>query len=500
MRMAAAERESDDDDLVRAADLASRTAKGPWRDRFEKKVSVKRRIAGHQGLRGCRARGGPVRERAHGSRAHRRAVARAPSRGGRAGPRDVRARGSHERARAPDRCRSRKDEQAEIDARVEAWLHVAQLRERRGDVTGAAESLRHAARLDPAPLERWSQLERVAALAGNAVGTRGGAQRDRVARRARRTASGPSAARARLRGGRSILASVEAHWQRVLDLRPDDEEADFAIEELYARKNEHGRLAEHLEKRAERLGPFPGPSRDATRRASAARRASSSSASACSSRRPPSSSAWWPSGRTTRAPGVDRGICSSGKASTRAPCPFTRRSRRSRQTRRPGAIFSARRDRGASLRQSGSRRRDCASRRRTQRGLCTRAASARRHRARTRGPCDARPDPRCARGFADRERRAAQRLAHRGGAGRSAGRRRASRGRRTRRRQRSSLRTGPRRSSSPAGSSTACVVRHARSGSRDARRARSRDRTALGGRCGPRDLSPRGGARRRTRG
>jgi len=255
MRMAAAERESDDDELVRAADLASRSTTGPWRERFETKVSVKRRIAAHQAFADAEREAGRF-ENALGALERIAQLSPEPL------PEvDAQVRATYELAGRTKELEHRsvsvaQDEQAEIDARVEAWLHVAQLRERRGDVTGAAESLRHAARLDPAPLERWSQLERVAALAGNAT-VRAEALNEiesRVERDAR-----PAVLRrlAHAYEEAGDLAAVEATWQRVLDLRPDDEEADFAIEELLARKNEHARLAEHLEKRAERLARFP---------------------------------------------------------------------------------------------------------------------------------------------------------------------------------------------------------------------------------------------------
>jgi tetratricopeptide (TPR) repeat protein len=255
-RMAAAERESDDDELVRLADLASPNVTGPARERFEKKVSPARRIAAHTAFAEAERLAGRY-ESAIASLERVAAL----------GPPDARAevdanvRGIYELAGRAEELERRalsvaEDEQAAIDARVEAWLELASLRERRGDVGAATESLRLAARLDPTPLERWSQLERVAALAGN-FSVRAEALVEietRVAADAK-----PAVLRrlAHAHEDAGDLAAVEATWHRVLALRPDDEEADFAIEELLARQNEHARLADHLEKRAERLSKFP---------------------------------------------------------------------------------------------------------------------------------------------------------------------------------------------------------------------------------------------------
>ncbi len=255
MRMAAAERESDDDELVRAADLASRTAQGPWRERFEKKVSVQRRIAAHQVFADAERHAGRFESALA-------ALERIAELNPEAAPDvDAQVRATYELAGRAEELELRtlsvaQDEQAVASARVDAWLEVAQLRERRGDVTGAAESLRIAARLDPTPLERWSQLERVSALAGNAV-VRAEALNEIEARVTQDARPAVLRRLAHTYEEAGDLAAVEATWHRVLALRPDDEEADFAIEELLARQNDHARLADHLEKRAERLKSFP---------------------------------------------------------------------------------------------------------------------------------------------------------------------------------------------------------------------------------------------------
>ncbi len=256
MRMAAAEREGDDDELVRLADLASRSVGGAPRERFDKKVSVERRIAAHATF--------AESERLAGR--YESAIT-SLERVGELGPPEARAeidaqvRAIYELAGRAEELEHKalsvaEDQQSAIDQRVDAWLEIANLRERRGDVAAAAESLRTAALLDPTPLERWSQLERVAALAGN-FPVRAEALNQIEARVA--TDAKPAVLRrlAHAYEDAGDLAAVETTWLRVLALRPDDEEADFAIEELLARQNEHQRLADHLEKRAERLSKFP---------------------------------------------------------------------------------------------------------------------------------------------------------------------------------------------------------------------------------------------------
>ncbi len=256
LRMAAAEREGDDDDLVRLADLASPNVTGPARERFEKKVSAARRIGAHAAFAESERLAGRY-ENAIAS-LERIAALGPPEQRAEV---DAQARAIYELAGRAEELERRalsvaEDEQNAIDSRVDAWLELANLRERRGDVAAAAESLRIAASLDPTPLERWSQLERVAALAGNFV-VRAQALNEIESRVSQESKPAVLRRLAHAYEDADDLEAVEATWHRVLALRPDDEEADFAIEELLARKNEHARLADHLEKRAERLSKFP---------------------------------------------------------------------------------------------------------------------------------------------------------------------------------------------------------------------------------------------------
>jgi len=256
LRMAAAERESDDDELVRLADLASPSVTGPARERFEKKVSAQRRIAAHAAFAESERLAGRF-ENAIAALERVAALGPPESRA----EVDAQIRSIFELAGRAEELERRalsiaEDEQNAVDARVDAWLELANLRERRGDVQAAAESLRIAAALDPSPLERWSQLERVAALAGN-FSVRAHALNE-IEKRVSPDAK-PAVLRrlAHAYEDADDLDAVEATWHRVLAIRPDDEEADFAIEELLARRNDHRRLADHLEKRAERLSQFP---------------------------------------------------------------------------------------------------------------------------------------------------------------------------------------------------------------------------------------------------
>jgi tetratricopeptide (TPR) repeat protein len=138
-------------------------------------------------------------------------------------------------------------------ARADRWMEIAQRREVRGDTMGAVRALVEACRLDPGPLERWSALERVAEAAGD-LGARVEAM-EAIALRV--DARGQIAVFKRLahvhdRGG--DLAAAEHSWRRVLALDPQDEEADHAIEAMVVARGRYDELADHLKRRADRLG------------------------------------------------------------------------------------------------------------------------------------------------------------------------------------------------------------------------------------------------------
>ncbi|HSQ68102.1 MAG TPA: hypothetical protein VLM85_33055, partial [Polyangiaceae bacterium] len=168
-KMAAAERESDDDELIRQADLASRESEPALRARFEKKIPAARRIRAHRAFAEAERLAG----RYDGAIASLERIAEL-------GPPEARAevealvRATFEMAGQAEELERRalaraKDGGATPLARADAWTELAQLCEQRGEVGDAARALHEAARLDPDPLERWSQVERVSALSGDST-------------------------------------------------------------------------------------------------------------------------------------------------------------------------------------------------------------------------------------------------------------------------------------------------------------------------------------------
>jgi tetratricopeptide (TPR) repeat protein len=141
--------------------------------------------------------------------------------------------------------------------RADRWSEIAERRESRGDKPGAVRALLEACKLDPAPLQRWSWLERVAEIAGDA-GARVHALEEIAERVADdgRVAVFKRLARAHERRGDPEAAT--ATWQKVLAMDPADEEADQAIESLIVARGQYGDLAGHLARRAERLAGQPG--------------------------------------------------------------------------------------------------------------------------------------------------------------------------------------------------------------------------------------------------
>ena len=62
-------------------------------------------------------------------------------------------------------------------------------------------------------------------------------------------------ARLRMQAGEDLTA--EAAWNRVLELAPDDEDADYALETIYVTRGAHASIAEQLARRALRLAGDP---------------------------------------------------------------------------------------------------------------------------------------------------------------------------------------------------------------------------------------------------
>lgn len=260
----AAERESDDEALLREADMVARVlGQTPSTERFEKKVPAKKRAAAWRTLADAeRAKGHYERvlealERckvlapAEEQLALEAEIREVYTLAGRVEDLEVRARHEAER-----------DDAAE-SARADHWAEVAHLREQRGDVSGALQALLEAARLDAGPLERWSALERIAALAGaSEARVRALFEIERRVDDEARPAVLRRLAHAQEEAG--DLAAVEATWHRVLALKPDDEEADRAIESSLAQSSNFEGLADHLSRRADRLRGAPD-SRDTLR-------------------------------------------------------------------------------------------------------------------------------------------------------------------------------------------------------------------------------------------
>jgi len=136
--------------------------------------------------------------------------------------------------------------------RADHWMEIATRREARADLAGAVKAVVEACRLDPEPLERWSALERIADLAGDAAATVEAMEAIAV----RVDARGRVAVFKRLAPFHERCAdpvAAEHAWRRVLLLDPNDEDADHAVESIVAASGRFEELAEHLRRRADRL-------------------------------------------------------------------------------------------------------------------------------------------------------------------------------------------------------------------------------------------------------
>ncbi|MFO0739726.1 MAG: hypothetical protein U0270_27760 [Labilithrix sp.] len=136
--------------------------------------------------------------------------------------------------------------------RAQRWVELAKVRQERGDAAGAADALFQAATEEPTA-ERWSAVEQAAESAG----------RDHVRVEAlqhlARLATEPGARLlilkrlAQIEGGRGSLASAETAWREVMEIDPDDADADAALEALLVSRGSFDDLAEHMGERATRL-------------------------------------------------------------------------------------------------------------------------------------------------------------------------------------------------------------------------------------------------------
>ena len=260
----AATRDPDDDALVRAADAAVRTTNDPsLPTKLARRVSNGRRadalLAHAREL---------VREGAHELAIEplERALDLATESDLASIEAQLRAacEASGRTERLEERAlRAASDSRLSTTERADRWTEIAASREQRGDLAAAASALFEGAILEPASIERWSAVERVAADAKRhdlrahaleeiASRVTSGARIDvmrRLARAHEETGDGRAAERA---------------WQEVWDADPADEEADRAIEAVVVGRGDYVALAEHLGRRAERLSAQSG-SRDALR-------------------------------------------------------------------------------------------------------------------------------------------------------------------------------------------------------------------------------------------
>lgn len=136
--------------------------------------------------------------------------------------------------------------------RAERWVDLARVRQEHGDAAGATDALFQAATEEPT-VDRWIAVERAADSAG----------RDHVRVEAlqnlARLAPDTSARLvilkrlAQIEGGRGSLAAAEAAWREVMEIDPDDADADAAVEALLVSRGSFDELAEHMGERAARL-------------------------------------------------------------------------------------------------------------------------------------------------------------------------------------------------------------------------------------------------------
>jgi tetratricopeptide (TPR) repeat protein len=154
--------------------------------------------------------------------------------------------------------------------RAERWTEIAERREARADLAGAVRALLEAARLEPDAPGRWTELERVAELAGDDE-ARVLALEQIVARTKNEGRASVLKRLARAHGLRNDVDAAERAWREVVELEAHDDDADQALESILAAGNRYAELAAQLALRCERL--CGDPARRETLRALRLRRA-----------------------------------------------------------------------------------------------------------------------------------------------------------------------------------------------------------------------------------
>jgi tetratricopeptide (TPR) repeat protein len=248
----AAERDPDDDVLVRDADVLARADDNPAAERFEKKVPRARRSEAFRALakerflegahddaikaleRAAELADGEVRTEIE------REIGTAYEAAGRA--EEVEGRAMRE-ATSP---------QLSPAVRASRWNDVARRREARGDYVGTVDALLAAVNLDGTSIERWSAIERVSELA-RLDDVHVSAIREIAARVAPDAKVAVLRRLARAYEARLDRGAAEATWQEILRVEPEDEEADQAAEALISARGDYSDLANHLGRRAKQL-------------------------------------------------------------------------------------------------------------------------------------------------------------------------------------------------------------------------------------------------------
>jgi tetratricopeptide (TPR) repeat protein len=254
----AAQRDPDDDALVREADAALRTTPDEGLTAsLEKAVPATRRAEAFRTLARERSQEGAFDEAI-------KALERASELSDERQRTELEAslRAAYEAAGRAEEVEGRALREATAAhaspaARASRWTEVAQHREARGDLVGAVDALLAAASLDGAPIERWSAIERLAELA-RLEDVRVSAIREIVQRVAPDAKVAVWKRLARAYEARLDMSAAEATWNSILESDPNDEEADYALESLISSRGDYSDLANHLGRRAERLAMQSG--------------------------------------------------------------------------------------------------------------------------------------------------------------------------------------------------------------------------------------------------
>lgn len=245
----AAEKESDDDEIVVEADAAlAAHVDQAFIERFARRVSLFRRTEALRAIAKKHAeKGGYETAVALLERAHELAADEVKPEVAKELSEALIGAGRGEDAVMRDLSRADL-QKAERAAKYE---ELARIRAERNDTAGAAEALFMAA-TDAPSAERWAAVEKVAERANRE------SMRVRAVEELVQLASGDDKVAAmkrlaRAEAARGKLKEAEAAWREVWKNAPRDAEADVAIEALLVAQTRYDELAQHLAARATRL-------------------------------------------------------------------------------------------------------------------------------------------------------------------------------------------------------------------------------------------------------